>query len=527
MAGTDKHRAGESADMRRNMDMKTIGQRLLGGAVALWVGLGAVEPAVAAPGQVLAWGDNANGQINVPATATLGVTAIAAGVNHSLALKQGQVSAWGNNFYGQTAVPATAALGVTAIAAGANYSLALKNGQVLAWGNNSYGQINIPTAAQADVRAIAAGANHSLAMKSGQVIAWGDNAFGQTSIPAAANAGITAIAAGDQHSLALKNGQVLAWGGNSGGQITVPSEAASCVTAIAAGAYHSLALKNGQVIAWGHNYYGQTTVPATSGVVGLSGGAHHTLAIVGCYARMYWQSPSGTVAEWTVNEQGDMLYSRVLSTVGPDWKLKAVGDIDGDGIEDLLWQRSGDGFLAGWFMTLEGTIRNTCCWGSLGNWELKACADYSADGQNELFFQRPDGAAALWFIGPNGAFSNALALGNAGAWIMKGAGDLNRNNYAEVFWQRADGTVAVWDPGMLVNAATGQRLFGTQVINVSREWELRAVSDIDGDGVADLLWQTAQGWVGGWFMNNNGTVRDARGWWNTGTWRLCGAARKR
>ena len=50
---------------------------------------------------------------------------------------------------------------------------------------------------------------------------------------------------------------------------------------------------------------------------------------------------------------------------------------------------------------------------------------------------------------------------------------------------------------------------------------------VDGDGVADLLWQTAAGDVAGWFMNTNGTAREVRGWWNVGAWRLCGAARKR
>src|SRR5262245_39604534 len=52
------------------------------------------------------------------------------------------VVAWGNNEYGQTTVPVTALSGVTAIAAGYGHTVALKNdGTVVAWGYNEYGQV--------------------------------------------------------------------------------------------------------------------------------------------------------------------------------------------------------------------------------------------------------------------------------------------------------------------------------------------------------------------------------------------------
>jgi alpha-tubulin suppressor-like RCC1 family protein len=86
-------------------------------------------------------------------------TNIAAGFDHSLALKNdGTVIAWGNNFDGQATVPAGSS-NVVAIAAGAGgYSLALKSdGTVVGWGYNGYyGQITIPASAT-NVTAIAAG----------------------------------------------------------------------------------------------------------------------------------------------------------------------------------------------------------------------------------------------------------------------------------------------------------------------------------------------------------------------------------
>jgi hypothetical protein len=74
-------------------------------------------------GTVVAWGVNDYGQTTVPAGLS-GVTAIAAGIYHSLALKSdGTVVAWGLNNYGQSTVPAGLS-GVTAIAAGVSITAA-------------------------------------------------------------------------------------------------------------------------------------------------------------------------------------------------------------------------------------------------------------------------------------------------------------------------------------------------------------------------------------------------------------------
>lgn len=87
----------------------------------------------------------------------------------------GQVVAWGNNDHGQTVVPVEARSGVTAIAAGGSHTLALKHdGRVLVWGDNTESQLNVPVAAQSGVTAIAAGVIHSVALKNyGSVVSWG------------------------------------------------------------------------------------------------------------------------------------------------------------------------------------------------------------------------------------------------------------------------------------------------------------------------------------------------------------------
>jgi alpha-tubulin suppressor-like RCC1 family protein len=310
------------------------------------------------------WGSNAAGQLGdgtttnrftpVQASGPTGVTAIAAGNTHTIALESdGTVWAWGQNVYGQlgdgsttnrsTPVLVSQLSGLTtvaAVAAGGNHSLALKSdGTVWAWGFNGLGQLGNGTtdsrstpvlvSGLSGVTAIAAGRNHSLALKSdGTVWAWGDNAAGQLgdgttvnrSTPVSGLTGATAIAARFDHSLALKSDSTMrAWGYNGFGQLgdgttanrSTPVQVSGLtgVTTISAGFYHSLAVKNDSTIwVWGYNQYGQLgdgtqtshTAPVrVSGITGASaiaGGDYHTVALMS----------DGTVWTWGFNRYGQL-----------------------------------------------------------------------------------------------------------------------------------------------------------------------------------------------------------------------------
>jgi alpha-tubulin suppressor-like RCC1 family protein len=305
---------------------------------------------------------------------------VVAGANRSLALKDdGTVWAWGRNYYGQlgdgtyndsstpvevkvkdndgTLVPLT---GVTALAAGATHSLALKNdGTVFAWGDNELGQLGdgtkgdyasshtpVKVAGLSDVKAIAAGYPHSLALKNdGTVFAWGRNRSGELGDGTNANkntpvqvkgkdgAGyltdVTAIVGRGWHSMALKNdGTVFAWGDNEFGQLGDGTNAnrntpvqvkgkdgagyLSDVKAITLGFSHSLALKNdGTALAWGNNEFGQlgdgtsgyyASSPTPVKVLGLTdvkaiaAGYHYYLAL----------KNDGTLLAWGDNNHGEL-----------------------------------------------------------------------------------------------------------------------------------------------------------------------------------------------------------------------------
>jgi alpha-tubulin suppressor-like RCC1 family protein len=247
-------------------------------------------------GTVAAWGYDYNGQTNVPAGLS-NVAAIAAGSYHCLALQSnGTVVAWGDNSSGETNVPPGLS-SVVAIAGGLDFSLALQaNGRVVAWGDNDSGQTNVPVGLS-NVVAIAGGGEFSLALQAdGTVVAWGDDTYGETNVPAGLS-NVVAIAAGSDFSLALQaNGAVVGWGGDTYGQSTPPA-ALSNVVSIAAGQdFSSLALQaDGTVVAWGNNGYGETNVPpGLSNVVAIAAGALHSLALVNNGSPFIARQPVGT-----------------------------------------------------------------------------------------------------------------------------------------------------------------------------------------------------------------------------------------
>jgi alpha-tubulin suppressor-like RCC1 family protein len=212
----------------------------------------------------------------------------------------GHVIAWGYNFFGQTNVP-PALDGVVAVAAGLNHSLALRaNGTVVAWGDNAQGQANVP-ANLTDVIAISAAA-HSVGLKSdGTVVVWGAPQASVTTVPPTA-VSVKAIATGSGgggniYTLALRtDGTVVAWG-NGGAETNVPV-GLDGVTAIAAGSYHCLAMKsNGTVVAWGLNERGQATPPPNlTGVVAIRAGQMSSFAL----------KSDGSVIKWGGDEDNNL-----------------------------------------------------------------------------------------------------------------------------------------------------------------------------------------------------------------------------
>ena len=325
---------------------------------------GQFSVAATVSGLVYAWGGSDDGGLIGSATigkssvpvlvvGLSGVTALSAGVDHTLALLNDRtVMAWGNGYSGQlgdgqgvpspTPVRVAGLANVERIETGFYFSVArASDGGVWAWGDNTFGEMADGTtiasitpqriAGIPAIGEIAAGGFHAFGVAGdGRVYAWGANDFGELGdgvkplrstpavVPGATS--VASITGGGTHTLALKSdGTVLAWGSNGVGELgdgtrTARSTAGlvpglSGVAEIGAGYYTSAARKSdGTVWTWGYNYGGllglgdqdgrdsPTQVPGLTGITGLSMGPSHTLAI----------ASDGTLRAWGGNGAGEL-----------------------------------------------------------------------------------------------------------------------------------------------------------------------------------------------------------------------------
>ncbi|MCL5098994.1 MAG: hypothetical protein M1608_15960 [Candidatus Omnitrophica bacterium] len=161
--------------------------------------VGNIFGAEVAVSSVVAWGDNRTGQTNVPSDLTNAV-AIAAGENHSLALKSdGMIVAWGTNDYGQLQIPWNLT-NVVAIAAGGEYSTALqRDGTLLRW--NGYGNLQKIAVGSSNISVLACCSPYGLLVVQvdGRVVGWGSEA---SKIPPGLS-NVVSVAARVSHRLAL------------------------------------------------------------------------------------------------------------------------------------------------------------------------------------------------------------------------------------------------------------------------------------------------------------------------------------
>jgi alpha-tubulin suppressor-like RCC1 family protein len=336
---------GDGTTTNQSSPVQTQG---MSGVIAVSGG-GSTSYALKGDGTVWAWGYNGGGELgngpsqtnqfsNVPPTqvqSLAGVTAIAAGENHVLTLKDdGTVWAWGNNAYGELGIGSTtpqstpvqvpALAGVVAIAAGGGVSLALKSdGTVWEWGTT--GLINgaatartspVQTMGLSGVAAIYcwSGGTSFIALKTdGTVWNW---TAGTAPAAVRGASGILAVAQGAGTLLLTASHTIVGYANpNQYGQLgsgnlnatenLTPVVGLTNVTAIAMGVFFSAAVtSDGSVWAWGSDVSGQLgqgavknvsvpqVVPGLTGVVQVAAGNHFSLAL----------KQDGTVWAWGGND---------------------------------------------------------------------------------------------------------------------------------------------------------------------------------------------------------------------------------
>ena len=297
--------------------------------------------------------------------------------------------------------------GAVSAAAAIAFHLALTAaGSVWSWGDGQEGRLGhgdetergqpekIEALAGQRVVAVSAGDVHCLALSAdGAVWSWGYGEQGRLGhgdqqnqllpkkVEALAGQRAVAVSAGAEHSIALTaDGAVWSWGGGEGGQVghgdrqrqllpkKVEALAGQRVVAVSAGDFHSLALTaDGAVFTWGcdpstydldNTEEGdaidtdlvspeQIRVLAGRGVVAVSAGGNHSLAITADTSVIIWEQRAlGVGEEWEADDVpfcGDAAvvavsagtaHSLAVTADGAVWSWGRGGDALGHGGDD-------------------------------------------------------------------------------------------------------------------------------------------------------------------------------------------------
>ena len=227
-------------------------------------------------------------------------------------------------------------------------------------------------------------------------------------------------------------------------------------------------------------------------------------------ADIIWQNISnGTLATWFIDGVtvvGTEFLS-ISQVTDLDWRIVGSGDVNGDGYADVVWQHQTQGSLAVWFLRGSQVISTQFL--SIDrvadtNWKIRGVGDTNGDGKADLIWQhQTEGWLAVWFMNGTQVLATQFLSVNRVTdtdWQVAAAGDTNGDGKADIIWQhRTAGWLAVW-------YLNGIQVTDTRFLSIDHrtdpQWIIRGVGDTNGDGKSDVLWQNdTTGGLEVWYLD--------------------------
>lgn len=189
-------------------------------------------------------------------------------------------------------------------------------------------------------------------------------------------------------------------------------------------------------------------------------------------ADIFWQNTtSGDLSVWTMNGMVQVSGQSLVPNNAGDanWRVRAVADINGDGTPDLLWQHLTQGWVAVWTMNgltrIEGHLLSPTAVSA--SWQIVGTGDLNQDGITDLVWHHDTtGELAWWRLdGVAQVSGGPLSPGAVTdtSWTVRGAADLDLDGQTDLLWQRVTtGELSGW----LLNGTTlrsGEALTPAQI----------------------------------------------------------------
>jgi hypothetical protein len=230
---------------------------------------------------------------------------------------------------------------------------------------------------------------------------------------------------------------------------------------------------------------------------------------------LIWRRQDGVLSNWLGTSAGGFTANdqNALTRFDPSWNVVGAGDFNGDGRDDLLW-RHFDGTISNWLGTATGgfTINDANAWATISNaWKIVGTGDVNGDGIDDIIWRHLEGTLSNWLGTEAGSFTinDGAAFTNVSTdWQVTGTGDFNGDGHDDILWRHSNGTISNW----LGTAAGGFTINDANAWTTApTDWFVTRTGDFDGDGREDILWRHSSGTISTWLADSSGgfTPNDA------------------
>jgi hypothetical protein len=226
-----------------------------------------------------------------------------------------------------------------------------------------------------------------------------------------------------------------------------------------------------------------------------------------------WRSTStGTIVDWLGTSNGGFAGNGANSnnSVSTSIHLVGVGDFNGDGRSDILWMTDA-GRVVDWLGTATGGFAGNAAHSSnfvAAGWTVAGIGDFNGDGISDILFQNGN-RIIDWLGSPtgNGGFignaANSSGLLSVG-WSVAGTGDFDGDGHDDLLLiNSSTGQISDWlgtaSGGFADNAANA-------LTSLPTGFQVAQIGDFNGDGIDDVLMRNpTTGQITDWLGNPNGS----------------------